>query len=228
MFSALAWIITTAKAFSEIAATLGVSLIVLVAAIALAVLYAPTRRLAVALAVAVAIAIGAYGRGAHDEGLAVRQLWAAADAAAALEKAEQQRDAETARDDSVGTGLRQLAEQNQILANKVADYEKRDRERGGVCLVGDRADGLRDVAGAGATGGTAAGNQNPVLRKAWRPRRPTADKPRNVTWGTWRRKAWRRCARPMTRRQRATGAKRACGQSSRRGSVKWTGNCTNE
>jgi hypothetical protein len=176
MFSALAWIITMVKAFSEIAATLGVSLVFLVAAIALAVLYAPTRRLAIALAVAVAIAIGAYGRGAHDEGIAVRQLWAAANAAAALEKAEQQRDAEAARDDSVGTGLRQLAEENQILANKVADYEKRDRERGGVCLVGDRADGLRDVAGPTARG-VAAGNQNPVLRKAWWPRRPAANKP---------------------------------------------------
>ena len=177
MFSTLSWIITTAKAFSEIAATLGVSLVFLVAAIALAVLYAPTRHLAIALAVAVAIAIGAYGRGVHDEGVAVRQLWAAANAAAALEKAEQQRDAEAARDDSVGAGLRQLAEENQILANKVADYEKRDHERGGVCLVGDRADGLRDVAGAGNVGGAAAGNQNPVLRKAWRPRRPTVHQP---------------------------------------------------
>lgn len=177
MFSALVWIITTAKAFSEIAATLGVSLMFLAAAIALAVLYAPTRRLAIELAVVLAIAIGAYGRGVHDEGVAVRQLWAAANAAAALEKAEQQRDAEAARDDSVGTGLRQLAEENQILADKVADYEKRDRERGGVCLVGDRADGLRDVAGSGTTGGVATGNQNPVLRKAWRPRRPAADKP---------------------------------------------------
>ena len=177
MFSALAWIITTAKGFSEIAATLGVSLVFLVAAVALAVLYAPTRRLAIELAVAIAIAIGAYGRGVHDEGIAVRQLWAAAKAAAALEKAERQRDAEAARDDSVGTGLRQLSEQNQILADKVADYEKRDRERGGVCLVGDRADGLRDVAGAGTGGAVAAGNQNPVLRKAWWPRRPAANKP---------------------------------------------------
>jgi hypothetical protein len=177
MFSALAWIIITAKAFSEIAATLGVSLVFLVAAVALAVLYAPTRRLAIELAVVIAIAIGAYGRGVHDEGVAVRQLWAAANAAAALEKAEQQRDAEAARDDSVVTGLRRLAEESQTLTNKVADYEKRDRERGGVCLVGDRADGLRDVAGAGTAGGAAAGNQNPVLRKAWRPRRPTGDKP---------------------------------------------------
>jgi signal transduction histidine kinase len=178
LWHAIAWAITTAKAFAEVAALMGVGLGVLAGAIAAGVLYAPTRRLAIELAIVCAVAMALYGRGVHDGDVAIRQLWAAANAAAALERMEQQRAAEAARDDSVNSGLTELAAENQTLAEKVKAYEERERiARGGaVCLVGDRAGGLRDIAGEPA-GATAPANKRPVVRKIWRTRPAAGSKP---------------------------------------------------
>jgi len=175
LWHAIAWAVTTAKAFAEVAALMGVGLGVLAGAIAAGVLYAPTRRLAIELAIVCTVAMALYGRGVHDGDVAVRQVWAAANAAAALERMEQERAAEAARDDSVNSGLAELAAENQTLAEKVKAYEEKERGRG-VCLVGDRADGLRDIAG-GTAGATASPNKNPVVRPPWRKGPRAGNKP---------------------------------------------------
>jgi signal transduction histidine kinase len=178
LWHAITWAATTAKAFAEVAALMGVGLAVLAGAIAAGVLFAPTRRLAIELAIVCAVAIALYGRGVHDGDVAIRQLWAAANAAAALERMEQQRAAEAARDDSVNSGLTELAAENQTLAEKVKAYEERERiARGGaVCLVGSRAGGLRDIAGEPA-GATAPANKRSVVRPPWRKGSRPGNKP---------------------------------------------------
>jgi hypothetical protein len=167
LWGALVWISTTAQAFGEVAAVMGVSLAVLAGVIAGGVLFAPTRRLAIELAIVILISMALYGRGVHDGDLAVRALWAAADAKAALDKADLEQRATGARDEEVSSRLEQLEADNVTLAGKVKSYEEQDRNRG-ACLVGGRADGLRDIAGVGPAGHPAVANKRAKLPAAKR------------------------------------------------------------
>jgi hypothetical protein len=177
MFSGFGWAFEVMRDFRTVAETLGIGLGVLAAIITAGVLFAPTRRLAIELAIVVVIALAAYGRGVHDGDVAVRVEWADADARAATAKMQLEQDAATAADTDVRARLEQLETENKGLADKVANYEKRDPSKGGdVCVIGDRADRLRDVAGESG-GQPAAANKNPVVRKGWRSRFPALHRP---------------------------------------------------
>ncbi len=159
--------------FWRVAADLGIGLGALAAAVAVAVLFAPARTLAIIVAFVIGAALLGYAHGFHEGDLTVRAQWAAANASAAMEKVKIEDAAIKARDDEQQKQIAALMEEKGDLERKVADYEK--SSVGGACLVGPRADELRDIAGIKKPAGPSADkNKNPIMRFIRR-HRPAAE-----------------------------------------------------